>query len=573
MQTGLSAQLAVVGLRPRERRARGQLRDRRRRAGRRCAGRSCSWLCGTAASGDVAIDLSGLARRRRTPSASTRRRTPTDGAGAGPFAFTVDRTAPAQPQIHVVPDPAATRAGWWGHAPIALSLSTGTAADVVSSTAARLRPRRGRSCSTRPPPARSPRPSIPAAALGATGALRRRRRRVRRARATARPRRARSCAGTATPPPVPADALGAAARLARRARRRAPDLAALRPRVRAAAASPGRSSASARRPLPRARRPLRRHRAGRRVPRAPSETRDRRRRSIHGAAAGLPRDPPDLGRRASRRARPGVRCALVDELAPGGDDERRAGLERRRADRRARRERRRRRGVLAGAARRRARRPRRRGGHDRRRGLARPARRRARRRGQRDRRRAGARRRREPAVDRRRHGRLRRARDARRRRPTRSRASRSSRCAWAARRSRRGSRPTGARRSRACRPACALDGAAVAVRVLDASSPANASERSATLPVRSLPVLRGLSAAREPRHRPPGAPEPVPACGCWAYPKGREPHVVGTYAARADGTLRRARAPAPHDALRRRGPARRQQFRALAERDGRHACA
>ena len=53
--------------------------------------------------------------------------------GAGPFAFTVDRNAPAQPQLHVVPDQAAITAGWWGHAPVALSLSTGTAADVVSS--------------------------------------------------------------------------------------------------------------------------------------------------------------------------------------------------------------------------------------------------------------------------------------------------------------------------------------------------------------------------------------------------------------------------------------------------------
>ena len=51
----------------------------------------------------------------------------------GPFPFSVDRTAPAQPQIHVVPDPAAATAGWWGHAPVALSLSTATAADVVSS--------------------------------------------------------------------------------------------------------------------------------------------------------------------------------------------------------------------------------------------------------------------------------------------------------------------------------------------------------------------------------------------------------------------------------------------------------
>ena len=95
-------------------------------------GLSCSWLCGTGASGDTAIDLSGLADGPHSIAVYSSSYADA-GASAGPFPFTVDRTPPAQPQIHVTPDPSSLSAGWWGHAPIALSLSTGTAADVVSS--------------------------------------------------------------------------------------------------------------------------------------------------------------------------------------------------------------------------------------------------------------------------------------------------------------------------------------------------------------------------------------------------------------------------------------------------------
>ena len=95
-------------------------------------GLSCSWLCGTAASGSTAVDLSGLGDGPHSIAVYSSSYADA-GAGAGPFAFTVDRTPPAQAQIHVAPDPSGPVAGWWGHAPIALSLSTGTAADVVSS--------------------------------------------------------------------------------------------------------------------------------------------------------------------------------------------------------------------------------------------------------------------------------------------------------------------------------------------------------------------------------------------------------------------------------------------------------
>ena len=82
----------------------------------------------------------------------------------------------------------------------------------------------------------------------------------------------------------------------------------------------------------------------------------------------------------------------------------------------------------------------------------------------------------------------------------------------------------------------ALDGAPVVVRVLDASSPANATERSTSVPARSLPVLRGLSAARSlvSGRLAAGAGAQVRVL---AYPKGREPRVVGTYRPRADGSF------------------------------------
>lgn len=95
-------------------------------------GLSCSWLCGTSASGDATVDLSGLADGPHSITVYSSSYADA-GASVGPLPFSVDRTAPAQPQIHVAPDPDALVAGWWGHAPIALSLSTGTAADVASS--------------------------------------------------------------------------------------------------------------------------------------------------------------------------------------------------------------------------------------------------------------------------------------------------------------------------------------------------------------------------------------------------------------------------------------------------------
>ena len=74
-------------------------------------GLSCSWLCGTGASGDTAIDLSGSTARIRSPSTSSYADA---GASAGPFPFT-SIAHPAQPQIHVAPDPSSS-AGWWSRA-------------------------------------------------------------------------------------------------------------------------------------------------------------------------------------------------------------------------------------------------------------------------------------------------------------------------------------------------------------------------------------------------------------------------------------------------------------------------
>jgi hypothetical protein len=92
----------------------------------------CSWLCGTLVSGSVALDLAPLPDGPHSVTVSARSYADAPSS-FGPFAFTVDRTAPAQPQLHVVPDAAAATAGWWGHAPVALSVSTATAPDVVSS--------------------------------------------------------------------------------------------------------------------------------------------------------------------------------------------------------------------------------------------------------------------------------------------------------------------------------------------------------------------------------------------------------------------------------------------------------
>ena len=67
-----------------------------------------------------------------------------------------------------------------------------------------------------------------------------------------------------------------------------------------------------------------------------------------------------------------------------------------------------------------------------------------------------------------------------------------------------------------------LDGATVSVRVLDASSPANAAERTGVLPARPRPLLRGLgaSAGRVTGRVIAGAPARVRV---WAYAKGLLP--------------------------------------------------
>ena len=93
---------------------------------------ACSWLCGPGASGSAAIDLSALADGPHSVTVYAASYAD-DEAHVGPLAFTVDRNAPAQPQIQVEPDAAAPAVGWWGHAPVALTLTTPTAADVATS--------------------------------------------------------------------------------------------------------------------------------------------------------------------------------------------------------------------------------------------------------------------------------------------------------------------------------------------------------------------------------------------------------------------------------------------------------
>ena len=95
-------------------------------------GQACSWLCGTVANGSAALDLGALADGPHSVTVYAKSYADAESS-YGPFAFHVDRTAPAQPLVHVVPDPGAATAGWWGHAPIAVSVSTATAPDVVGS--------------------------------------------------------------------------------------------------------------------------------------------------------------------------------------------------------------------------------------------------------------------------------------------------------------------------------------------------------------------------------------------------------------------------------------------------------
>jgi hypothetical protein len=95
-------------------------------------GQSCSWLCGAGASGSAGIDLSALADGPHAVTVYAASYADAE-AHIGPLAFTVDRNAPALPQIQVEADPAAPAPGWWGHAPVALTVTTPTAADVATS--------------------------------------------------------------------------------------------------------------------------------------------------------------------------------------------------------------------------------------------------------------------------------------------------------------------------------------------------------------------------------------------------------------------------------------------------------
>jgi hypothetical protein len=96
-------------------------------------GQACSWLCGTLVNGSVALDLTALADGPHAVTVYAQSYADA-GSSYGPFAFTVDRTAPAQPQIHVAADPAAATAGWWGHAPVEVTVSSATASDVWQSS-------------------------------------------------------------------------------------------------------------------------------------------------------------------------------------------------------------------------------------------------------------------------------------------------------------------------------------------------------------------------------------------------------------------------------------------------------
>ena len=94
-------------------------------------GQACSWLCGPGATGSAAIDLSALADGPHSVTVYAHSYADAE-AQVGPIAFTVDRNAPAQPQVQVAPDAAAPASGWWGHGPLALTVTTPTAADVTT---------------------------------------------------------------------------------------------------------------------------------------------------------------------------------------------------------------------------------------------------------------------------------------------------------------------------------------------------------------------------------------------------------------------------------------------------------
>jgi hypothetical protein len=96
-------------------------------------GQACSWLCGTDAGGSTAIDLGALADGPHSVTVYAQSYADA-GASVGPIAFTVDRTAPTQPAVRVEPDAAASATGWWGHGPVALTISSPTANDVNGSS-------------------------------------------------------------------------------------------------------------------------------------------------------------------------------------------------------------------------------------------------------------------------------------------------------------------------------------------------------------------------------------------------------------------------------------------------------
>ena len=539
---------------PRAERRRSPMRSTAARAWR-CAGLSCSWLCGTGASGDAAIDLGGLAdgphsitvyasvlRRRRLPASGPfpfTRRSHRSGAAADPRR--------ARSRSHASP-------GWWGHAPIALSLSTGTAADVVSSRLRVYGPAgalvldetsAGALAAAAVPAARSrARPALYGVEVA----------RVRRAGRTARRRRAPPSAGTATRLPCPSTAR----------RRRS----ACSPRATASHLvwpDPGRRGGPQRH-----RGRVRRHRRRRRLPLAPRPWprrtgRPARRATSESAISGRRRSTASqqvclairpisgagvaahLGRRALRAGR---------RAAAGGDAARRAapGAAERRPSRSQSSDAERC-GVLGGAARRCARRGASATGRSRSPARARTCCARSR---------ATARATRPswsarsawtasaPSIGER-DGRLRRTRGAGRRR----------RCALGrrARRGapgRRGARDAAlGRRPHGGRPRAGRPARWTVPRSRCASStpraPPTSSERSATLPVRSLPVLRGLRVARRPRHGPPGDARARPRARCAPTRRAVCRISSARYPVRADGTFAVRVHPRRTHALRRGG--------------------
>jgi hypothetical protein len=96
-------------------------------------GQACSWLCGSTDGGSVAIDLGALADGPHSITIHAQSYADA-GASVGPLAFTVDRTAPTAPGLRVEPDAAAPAAGWWGHGPVAVTVSSPSTGDVTTSS-------------------------------------------------------------------------------------------------------------------------------------------------------------------------------------------------------------------------------------------------------------------------------------------------------------------------------------------------------------------------------------------------------------------------------------------------------